>query len=174
MRDRRLREALTLRDLGYWSHFVGDASQPLHVSMHYNGWGQYPNPNGYTQDKVHAPFEGALVFNHVKAVDVRARLAPYRACACTIQQRTEAYLAATEAQVIPFYEMVKAGGLKDGDPRGRDFAAERLAAGASQLRDMVVDAWRASATVSVGYPPAQPADIEAGKADAYSGLYGPD
>ena len=40
--DRRLRETLTLRDIGYWSHFVGDASQPLHASVHFNGWGDYP------------------------------------------------------------------------------------------------------------------------------------
>jgi hypothetical protein len=36
--DRRLREKLTLRDLGVWSHYGGDGSQPLHVSVHYNGW----------------------------------------------------------------------------------------------------------------------------------------
>ncbi|MGB8366147.1 MAG: hypothetical protein ACLQUZ_15275 [Rhizomicrobium sp.] len=30
VRDRQTREQLTIRDLGYWSHFVGDASQPLH------------------------------------------------------------------------------------------------------------------------------------------------
>jgi hypothetical protein len=39
--DRRLREKLTIRDIGIWSHYVGDASQPLHVSVHYNGWGNY-------------------------------------------------------------------------------------------------------------------------------------
>lgn len=46
--DRRLREKLTLRDLGVWSHYGGDASQPLHVSVHFNGWGKHPNPDGYT------------------------------------------------------------------------------------------------------------------------------
>jgi hypothetical protein len=38
-KDRRLREMLTIRDLGYWSHFVADGSQPHHVSIHYDGWG---------------------------------------------------------------------------------------------------------------------------------------
>src|SRR5262245_20608944 len=36
--DRRLREKLTLRDIGVWSHYVADASQPMHVSVHFNGW----------------------------------------------------------------------------------------------------------------------------------------
>src|SRR5439155_22990745 len=48
--DRRLRESLIVRDLGVWSHYVGDASQPLHVTVHYNGWGDSPNPFGFTQD----------------------------------------------------------------------------------------------------------------------------
>jgi hypothetical protein len=41
-RDRQIREMLTIRDLGVWTHYVGDASQPLHISIHYNGWGNYP------------------------------------------------------------------------------------------------------------------------------------
>ncbi len=41
-----LRQMLTLRDLGYWAHFVEDASQPMHVSVHYNGWGDGPQPAG--------------------------------------------------------------------------------------------------------------------------------
>lgn len=49
---RRLREKLTLRDMGVWSHYGSDASQPLHVSIHYNGWGNYPNPDGYRFDGI--------------------------------------------------------------------------------------------------------------------------
>jgi len=47
----RLREKITLHDIGIWSHYVGDASQPLHVSVHLNGWGNFPNPNGYSDSK---------------------------------------------------------------------------------------------------------------------------
>ena len=53
--DRRLREKLTLRDIGIWSHYVGDASQPLHVSVHYNGWGDYPNPRGLHDQAPYTP-----------------------------------------------------------------------------------------------------------------------
>jgi hypothetical protein len=44
--DRRLREKITLHDIGIWGHCVGDASQPLHVTVPFNGWGDFPNPNG--------------------------------------------------------------------------------------------------------------------------------
>jgi len=60
--DRRLREKLTIHDIGIWSHYVGDGSQPLHISLHFNGWGDYANPNGYTNSKkIHAYFEGEFV-----------------------------------------------------------------------------------------------------------------
>ena len=172
--DRKEREALILRDLGALAHYVGDGSQPLHVSIHFNGWGPYPNPHGYTQDRVHAPFEGEFVRNFVDPVDVRAAMAPYPDCRCDIAHWTAAYLVATNAQVTPFYEMQKAGGLVVGDARGKAFATARLAAGASALRDVIVDAWRASATGRVGWPEVAVADVVAGKVDPYDSLFGAD
>ena len=59
--DRRRREAQILQAIGQLSHFVGDGSQPLHVTIHFNGWGNFPNPNGYSNAKLHGPFEGDLV-----------------------------------------------------------------------------------------------------------------
>jgi hypothetical protein len=46
---------------------------------------------------------------------------------------------------------------------GKDFAAERMAAAASELRDLVIDAWRSSADTAVGYPHVKVRDVEAGK-----------
>ncbi|MGH8164345.1 MAG: hypothetical protein ACREP1_08440, partial [Rhodanobacteraceae bacterium] len=42
--DRTIEERLVVHDAGTWGHFVADASQPLHVTVHFNGWGDYPNP----------------------------------------------------------------------------------------------------------------------------------
>lgn len=172
--DRRRREGLILKTLGELSHFVGDGSQPLHVSLHYNGWGDYPNPRGYTMTRIHGPFEGELVKSGVDIAKVRAGMAPYRDCACTLEARVTAYLAASWKLVEPLYELEKAGGLAAGDPRGVAFATERLAAGASELRDMVVMAWQASETAEVGWRPVKVADVEAGKVDPYDALYGVD
>ncbi len=58
--DRRLREKLTLRDLGVWSHYGGDASQPLHVSVHYNGWGNYPEPGRLHDEEDTRPLRGRV------------------------------------------------------------------------------------------------------------------
>lgn len=168
------RQSLILRDIGVLAHYVGDGSQPLHVSVHFNGWGPGPNPAGYTLDHVHGPFEGEFVRNNVSESDVRGAVGPYVACGCDIARWTASYLASTNAQVVPFYALQKAGGFADHDPRGKAFAVQRLAAGAGALRDLIMDAWKASATGHVGWPAVNVADVVSGAVDPYDSLYGTD
>ena len=173
--DRLLRERLVINDLGVWAHYVGDASYPLHVTYRYNGWGDGPNPNGYTQAHIHVPLEGPYVRRWVAAEAVKAQMTPYHDCKCAIDARTSQYLLGSVKLVEPFYQLEKASGFADGDPRGVAFMTGRLAVAASELRDMVIDAWSASGRMGVGYPAMSAADVEAGKAgDAYDLLYGTD
>ena len=138
------RQALILRDIGALGHYVGDGSQPLHVSIHYNGWGDGPNPEQFTQSRLHAMFEGAFVHDNVNQSDVTAAVGPFTDCRCAIAARVANYLATTNAEVAPLYRLQKAEAFTAGDPRGKAFAAARLAAGATELRDLIVQAWRAS------------------------------
>ncbi|HEY8617316.1 S1/P1 Nuclease [Phenylobacterium sp.] len=172
--DRLRREGLILRTIGELSHFVGDGSQPLHVSVHFNGWGDYPNPNGYSTARLHGPFESDLVKTRVRAADVHAKVAPLRVCGCSLEKRTADYLLATGQLVIPFYELEKAGGLAPNDPRGPAFATQQLAVGASELRDVIVESWRASLDSKVGWRPVAVRDVLAGTVDPYPNLYGID
>lgn len=171
--DRLEREKLILRDIGEMSHYVGDASQPMHVTIHYNGWGPFPNPDGYTLEKIHSPLEGIYVHQNIKPEMVMAKMSPYAACDGPIEPCVIAYLDTTRAQVVPLYALQKSGGFAPGDPRGVAFMTERLAAGSSKLRDLIVDAWKASEKTGVGYPMITEADVRAG-ADAYGSLYGTD
>lgn len=174
-KDRELREMLIIRDLGVWSHYVGDASQPLHVSIHFNGWGDYPNPRGFSNSKtLHAYFEGEFVQRFVTRDRVAAAIAPYRGCACAIEERLKAYLRASHAMVVPLYELEASGALSNGGTAAVDFVVQRLAAGAGELRDLVVDAWRASADATVGYPRVSVRDIESGRVDPQLPLFGAD
>jgi hypothetical protein len=163
--DRALRELLTLRDLGYWAHFVGDASQPMHVSVHYNGWGDGPNPDGFEATPgLHAKFESDFVDANIRLADVTAAMRPYRDCGCTIQKHTEAYLTATLSQLRHTYQFEKDGAYDKATPQSKTFAAARLAEAASMLRDLVTDAWTQSGQAVLGYKNRLPvADIEAGK-----------
>jgi hypothetical protein len=158
--DRPLRETLTLRDIGVWGHFVGDASQPLHVSVHFNGWGDYPNPGGYTQSHViHAYFETDFVNAHASPEAVLPKMPPYAASSAPIMGRVEAYLAATNAHVPEVYRFWDAGAFAAGTPAAVDFTLDRLAAGATMLRDLIADAYAESADAKVGYPEYDVRDI---------------
>jgi hypothetical protein len=154
---------------------VADASQPMHVSVHFNGWGDYPNPSGFTSsNKIHAYFEGEFVKANVKRETVAALVAPYEDCRCSIQDETQKLLTLTLANVAPLYEIEKQGGFRANDQRGIEFATARLAAGAHFIRDMIMDAWLASATAMVGYPMVDVRDIETGKVRATRSLMGAD
>ncbi|MGC9954755.1 MAG: S1/P1 Nuclease [Rhizomicrobium sp.] len=170
-KDRVEREKIVLHDLGIWAHFVGDGSMPLHASVHYNGWGkESPNPEGFTKEPVHVPWESQYVRDNITDADVAAVMPAARDCSCTIEARTAAYLTAAQAQVVPFYRLEKAGAFAKPTPEGKAFTAKQIALGAAELRDLTVAAWNASENGAVGYPPLKVPEIEAGKVDPYSEL----
>jgi len=133
----------------------------------------YASP-GFTNEKIHGPFEGEFVNKNIKFDAVKAAMRPYADCgACNINEMVGAYLVNTAKYVEPTYQLWKDGGLKDGDPRGVSFVTARISDGAAELRDLITDAWNASGKATVGYPAVSAADVEAGKAgDAYELLYG--
>ncbi|MBI1362098.1 MAG: S1/P1 Nuclease [Alphaproteobacteria bacterium] len=179
--DLKLRETLLIRDIGVWSHYVADGSQPQHVTDHYAGWDKYPDPMTYPPPglgpevkSVHNYFEGAFVKQNFSLRDVENAMSPERDCGCPIETRVADYLTMTHTQVVPLYEMVSAGGLKDATPAAIAFTRARLAAGASEIRDELEAAWRASATATVGYPAINVADIESGRTVLTRDSYGAD
>ncbi len=168
MRD--LEQLLVIRDIGYWSHFVGDASQPLHTSIHYDGWiDRYPGSKG-----LHAHFESDYVSTYLDAATVSARMKPFAPCNCSIEQNVAAYLGATNSQVVPLYELFKQGAFASRTDAGVNFTADRLAAAASELRDLTVTAWGESAGITVGYPAVSVNDVLTGAVPITRAIYGRD
>ncbi len=160
--DRALQEMLTIRDIGVWSHFVADGSQPLHVTVHFNGWGEYPNPNGYSTEKtVHAFFETTFVGAHATAADVSADIRPLRPSNDPIAALVENYLRTTSSYVVPLYQIEKANGFAQATPAAIAFTDARIADGAAEMRDLVTDAWNASGNLPDGYGPAAVTPLQA-------------
>ncbi|MGE3302873.1 MAG: zinc dependent phospholipase C family protein [Hyphomonadaceae bacterium] len=188
--DRLRRETLIIRDIGVWSHYVGDASQPLHASVHYDVWGDFPNPENFNQKRgFHVRFEGAFVRANIARKDVAMRMAAFQECGCAPFERVKRFIAASNAQVVPLFRLEKAGAFgaplktakgwapdpaKPATPEAKEFTALRLAAGAGELRDLVILAWRASAMASVGWPAVSVADVESGKVVLTRDSYGDD
>ncbi len=168
--DQRLREDLTLRDIGDWGHFVGDGSQPLHVTVHFNGWGRYPNPHRYTQRHIHSYFESDFVDRYARASSVRARMTAYAIAApdraltqSEIGRMVGAYLLQTSKAVDPLYALYAAGAFQHGSHNAVAFTDAQLAHGASTLRDLIALAWENSLYESVDYSEVPVRDVLSGK-----------
>lgn len=139
-------EAAILFYAGWLGHYVGDGSQPLHVSIHYNGWALKDNPNGYTTEHtIHEKFETTFVSANIKPTDVQ----PLISAAKPVGDEWDAYmtyLRHSQSLVEQLYQLDKQKGFDGaGTPEGKQFTAERLAAGASMLRDLIYSAWIESA-----------------------------
>lgn len=131
---------------GWLGHYVGDGSQPLHTSIQYNGW-VGPNPHGYTTEhRIHSLFESQFVHANVTAGDV-APLIPAKPVALgDVFDDYVKYLRHSNSLVEQTYQLEKSGAFAGaGTPAGKAFVDQRLAAGATELRNMIYTAWLKSA-----------------------------
>ncbi len=143
--DRGFIEARILNDAGILGHYVADATQPHHTTIHFNGWAEgEPNPRGFTTDRgFHSRFESAFVNAHVTYQDVSSRMAPAPRELGDARQAIWAHVRASHAQVERLYELEQAHGFRPDTPHPEtvEFAAERLAEGAEMLRALWWKAW---------------------------------
>ena len=141
--------------MGVMGHFVGDASQPLHTTKHYNGWvGE--NPEGYTAARgIHALIDGGF-FEKTglpKVSELQGRLAPATGLLSNGRPaRPEEtfkvvvrFIQDQHRLVEPLYRLEKAGAFsadEDKAQEGREFLETQLIRGARMLADIWVSAWR--------------------------------
>jgi S1/P1 Nuclease len=132
---------------GWLGHYVGDGSQPLHTTINYDGWALKDNPNGYTTAHgIHSRFETQFVSANIKAADVQPKMTEPKAISGDVFDSYVAYLRHTATMIETVYTFDKAGAFENaGTPESRAFTAERIAAGASELRDLIYTAWVESA-----------------------------
>ena len=145
--DRKRIEAAIVFFAGILGHYVADVANPHHTTIHFNGWVGKPG-RGFRNDcQTHARFESIFVANHLELDDVTARLRPPAL-------REDFFAAALElirdsnANVEALYELDAAGAfdIPPAAAGGAEFAADRIALGASLVRDLWWSAWRKSAT----------------------------
>src|SRR6266567_1686893 len=140
-------EAEVLFYAGWLGHYVADGSMPLHTSIQYNGW-VGPNPHGYTTEHhIHALFESEYVHANVKPGDVAPLVAATKPVVLgDVFNDYMAFLRHSNSLVEQTYRLEKTGGFAGaGTPEGKAFVDQQLAAGATELRDMIYTAWVKSA-----------------------------
>jgi hypothetical protein len=138
---------------GWLGHYVADASQPLHVTIHYNGW-VGPNPNQYTTDKhTHSNFETTFVQHNLKQLEFSGLVNAPQKLDHPFEDYMQ-YLRTSNGLVEKLYQLEKTGAFKDnGTPEGLEFVRQRLAAGSQMLLNLWYTAWLESAVE----PPPRPA-----------------
>jgi hypothetical protein len=130
---------------GWLGHYVADGSQPLHTTIHYNGW-VGANPKGYaTRRGIHAEFETAYVSRNIAATDFANLVRAPEHIADPFGSYMQ-YLRNSNGLVERVYELDKAGGFRDaGSREAFDFTAQRLAVGSQMLLNLWYTAWLDSA-----------------------------
>ena len=148
-------QANALYVMGVMGHYVADGAQPLHTTVHANGW-TGDNPHGYTTwNRFHAWIDGGFIGKiGLKLPDVspKARAAKVLVGPPSPEQRDPMfdaamrYLLAQHAQVVPLYELDKARKLKadpaDNNDEGRAFFEEQFLRGGEMLGSVWLTAWR--------------------------------
>jgi hypothetical protein len=137
--------------MGVLSHFVGDGSQPLHMTKHYNGW-VGDNPHGFTTSRgFHAWIDGGFIARaEIDGNSLVEKARPARLLAQTnsglhtnIFPTVVDYLKEQFDQMVPLYQLDKNGKLSPKQPatEGIVFITRQLQTGGQMLGDLWLTAW---------------------------------
>ena len=142
--DRESARANAVFYAGLMGHYAGDGSQPMHMSIHFNGWADgVPNPKNYTKDRrLHGRYEEAYVNAAVQIASVRPKVrAPQRLN--DVFGSIKQYLTQAFADLEPMYELEKTGEFNPEQPRpkGTDFISGELARAGTILASLWYTAW---------------------------------
>lgn len=144
--------------MGLLGHAVADCAQPLHTTVHHNGW-VGANPNGYTTwPKFHSWVDGGFVAKAgLKAADLQSRVTPAQAMPLPLRADGRDplfvammdYVIETHAKVEPLYQLEKAGLLGNKPelpvtPEARAFFEDRFLTGGQMLARLWVTAWKSA------------------------------
>jgi hypothetical protein len=127
----------------FWlGHYIGDGAQPLHDTIHHDGW-QGPDPKGYTRDpKIHGRFESAYVEKiGLTAADIEPRMAP-PSFKGDIFDNTLELLNRSSSHVEQIYILDKQQAFEDpNNAEAKNLVYEQTASAADMLRDLLCRAW---------------------------------
>jgi hypothetical protein len=151
--------------MGLMGHYVGDCAQPLHTTVHFNGW-VGDNPRGYTTwPGFHSWIDGGFIAKAgITFADVEPRVRP--AAPLALAPRADGrdpvfvavvdYVLAQHELVEPLYRLEQEGKFSDAlehegkyrqdarpvNAEGRAFIADRLLTGGQMLAALWVTAWK--------------------------------
>lgn len=139
---------MTCAMLTFWmGHYVGDGAQPLHNTIHHDGW-QGSNPKNYSTDsKIHGRFESQYVEKiNLTEEDILPRIGVPGSLDGDVFDTVLVFLKTGNQKVEQIYQLEKRQAFADPkDVEARELVYDRTAAGARLLRDLLNRAWKESA-----------------------------
>lgn len=153
---RQALEENVLTSAGLLGHYVEDAAQPMHATVHHDGWNTVAaggNPQGFrTQRGLHQEYEIDLVNAHVQEEEIQRRVGEPKKFDGDPLQWGLGLVAESNTQVEKLYTLEKNGELKVDNPsqRALEFMHDRMAVGAQNLRDLWYTAWLESENLAKG------------------------
>lgn len=131
---------------GVLGHYVGDGSQPLHATIHFNGWSTSSNPDLFTREPLHGRFESEYVKAKIKVEDFTGLVSTARPLKDAFADIVS-YLVETSKLTPELYRMEKTArwDATNTRPESKQFVAARLAAGSQMLANLWYTAWLNSA-----------------------------
>lgn len=137
--------------MGVMGHYVGDGAQPLHTTVHFNGW-VGDNPKGYTtMPTFHALIDGGYFrkTGGIKVETLVGKIQPATRIANADQpdgmfKAAVNYLVEQNKNVEPLYEMEKNGQLTGEGGKGMDgrpFLDGQLVKAGQMLGNIWLTAW---------------------------------
>ena len=144
-----------LYTMGILSHFAGDGSQPLHLSVHHHGWvGE--NPEGYSTDRdIHSLIDGGVIeAGHITHENFIGKIKPASMIPTQVSATGSSsfpvimsYLAETHRRLVPLYQLEKDGKLDEDKPsaEGCQFIEDQLLRGGQFLGDLYYSAYKSTA-----------------------------
>lgn len=124
-------------------HYIGDGAQPLHNSIHSDGW-RGDNPKGYTRDKtIHGRVESQFVDAiGLEDTDILPRIPALGHQHGDLFESMLAYLDEAGNRVEAVYQFDKRDAFRNPqDTRAKALILEQVTAGAAMLRDTIQRAW---------------------------------
>lgn len=148
-------QANVLYVMGVMGHYVGDCSQPLHVTKHHHGW-VGANPHGYaTNTSFHGWIDGGFFRKDggIKIDGLVGKVRPAKIVGDPLKPndlftQVMNYLLETQKYLEPLYQLEKEQKLSPDNGKsaeGRAFLEARLIAGGQMLGDLWYSAWQQAA-----------------------------
>lgn len=136
--ERRQIEQNIIHYAGVLGHYIADSANPHHTTMNYNGWLTVPNSSNYATDcDTHFRFESQFVNHAIDVYDVFPKVRPQAVVVTDYFAAAISMVHDSNSLVERLYQIDRDGGFTphEGTPEAREFTTDRLAAGASMLRD---------------------------------------